>query len=71
MAAKGGDAIAVDVIEAADRLSIGKTYARGLVRSGELRSFKLGRRILIPVSAIEEFVAERAAAAEAERTAAR
>ena len=44
------------VDEAAAILRIGRGSAYALVRSGRLRSIKIGRRILIPASAIEDFL---------------
>jgi excisionase family DNA binding protein len=44
------------VDEAAALLRIGRGSAYALVRSGRLRSIKIGRRILIPASAIEDFL---------------
>ena len=42
--------------EAAPMLGIGRNGVYTLVRSGQLRSIKVGRKILIPLSAIEEFL---------------
>ena len=47
------------VPEAADRLRISRTRVYELILSGELRSLKLGRVRRIPMSALEEFIAER------------
>ncbi len=58
--------LAVSVDEAGRRLGIGRTAAYGLVASGRLASYREGSRRLVPVSALEQYVAERAAeAAEA------
>lgn len=46
------------VPEAAHQLSIGRSRCYELLLRGELRSFKLGRRRLIPKEALEAFVAE-------------
>jgi excisionase family DNA binding protein len=54
---------AVRTAEAAIRLGVGKTVLRALLRDGELRSFRVGRAVLIPVAEIERFVADRVAAA--------
>lgn len=51
--------VAVRIAEAAARLGIGKTVLRTLVRDGELRSFRVGRAVLIPVAELDRFVAER------------
>ena len=42
--------------EAAASLSIGVTKTKDLLRSGDLRSLKIGRHRRIPVSALREFV---------------
>ena len=58
-------AVAVDppatmtVEETADALGIGRTLAYELVTRGELPALRLGRRIVIPRSAIEELVKAR------------
>jgi len=46
------------VAEAAMRLSIGRSHLYALMASGELRSIRLGRRRLIPESAIEDLIAD-------------
>ena len=46
---------------AADMLGVGRSLAYSLVASGELRTIKIGRRRLVPVAAIDEFVARRMA----------
>lgn len=45
------------VEEAAQRLGIGRTTVFGLIRRGALGSVTVGRRRLVPVGAIEEYVA--------------
>ena len=50
------DRLAYSVEEAAESLGIGRTAVFGLVRSGVIRSFKLGKRRLISDSALREFV---------------
>lgn len=42
--------------EAAPMLGIGRPAVYALIRSGELRHVKVGRKILIPLAAIEEFL---------------
>lgn len=42
--------------EAAPMLGVGRNGVYDLIRSGELRSIRVGRKILIPLSAIEEFL---------------
>jgi excisionase family DNA binding protein len=51
--------VAIRVAEAAERLGLGKTVVRALVRDGSIRSFRVGRAVLIPVSELEQFVADR------------
>ena len=48
--------VAVNVPEAAEILGIGRTMTLKLMSDGDLRSIKLGRRVLIPVEAILDFV---------------
>ena len=42
--------------EAAPMLGVGRNGVYDLIRSGTLRSIRVGRKILIPLSAIEEFL---------------
>lgn len=42
--------------EAAPMLGVGRCGVYALIRSGQLRSVRVGRKILIPLSAIEEFL---------------
>ncbi|WP_104991709.1 helix-turn-helix domain-containing protein [Deinococcus sp. NW-56] len=42
--------------EAGQMLGLGERSVYALIRSGQLRSIKVGRKILIPLSAIEEFL---------------
>lgn len=42
--------------EAAPILGIGRNGVYELIRTGQLRSIKVGRKILIPLAAIEEFL---------------
>ncbi|MCX4470797.1 excisionase family DNA-binding protein [Micromonospora sp. NBC_01655] len=44
------------VDEAARALGIGRSLVYELIRSGRLRSFKVGSRRLIPASAIDEAI---------------
>lgn len=48
--------VTVNVPEAAEILGIGRTTTLKLMSDGDLRSIKLGRRVLIPVEAILDFV---------------
>jgi excisionase family DNA binding protein len=53
--------LTVRVEEAARRLDIGRTQVFGLIRSGELQSIQVGRRRLIPVKALEDWLANQMA----------
>lgn len=53
--------------EAVNRLGIGKSMTYELLASGELESITIGRRRIIPESAIRSFFAARLAASRAER----
>jgi excisionase family DNA binding protein len=44
------------VEEAARVLGIGRSLVYDLIRSGRLRSFKVGSRRLIPIAAIDEVI---------------
>ena len=55
--------ILVDARTAAASLSLSEPYVYNLIRSGELRSVRIGRRVLIPVAALHQFVADRESAA--------
>ena len=56
--------VLVSVEDAATALGVRRTTAWELVRSGALRSTRIGARRLVPVAAIHEY-AERLAGAEA------
>ena len=47
------------VDEAAQRLSVGRSYLYDLVMRGTIESIKLGRSRRIPVAALERFVQEK------------
>lgn len=49
-------ALLCTVMEAAESLSLGRTTIYELLRSGQLRSVKVGARRFIPRAALEEFV---------------
>ena len=51
------------VDEAGHRLNLGRTVMYELIRSGRLRSVKVGKLRLIPPSAVVEFVAQLGGAA--------
>src|SRR5262249_48021163 len=60
--------VLLSVEEAAQALSLGRTYVWPLVMLNELRSFKVGRKCRIPVSALHDFVERRLSALEQVRT---
>lgn len=53
------DALAYTVDEAAERLAIGKTLFEDLISSGEIKTFKIGRRRLVSRTALEKYVAKK------------
>ena len=58
--APGGDGpIAYDVPEVMRRLGITRPTVYRFLRSGELRSFRLGSRRLVSAAALEDFICER------------
>jgi excisionase family DNA binding protein len=50
-------AVLYTVDEAADALRLSRSAIYELIRSGRLRSVKSGRRRLVPVAALSEYVA--------------
>lgn len=50
-------AVLYDVDEAAEALRLSRSALYELIRSGQLRSVKAGRRRLVPVAALAEYVA--------------
>ena len=56
MMGERSDRLTYSVTEAADVLGIGVTLAKELIRTGELRSIKIGRRRLVAVADLEIFV---------------
>jgi excisionase family DNA binding protein len=50
--------VRLSVPEAATSLGLSKTMLYELIRSGRLRTVKQGRRRLVPVGALAEYVAE-------------
>jgi excisionase family DNA binding protein len=56
----GNRPLAVSVRKASELLGLSRTTVWGFVRTGELGSAKLGRRVLVPVSAIEKLLREAA-----------
>ena len=57
---------AVSVEEAAIQLGVGRSLAWSLVREGKLRSVRAGHRVLVPLSALDEFLAGEHHEAESE-----
>jgi len=53
--------LAFPVAETALLLGIGKTKTRELIAAGELGSIRTGRRLLVPRSEIEAYIARRLA----------
>jgi excisionase family DNA binding protein len=51
-----GRQLTVSVVEAAQILGIGRTLAYEAVRRGDLRTIRVGRRVLVPLWAIEELL---------------
>lgn len=49
---------ALKVTQAAKRLGIGRDAAYMLIREGRLRHFRVGRNILVPPDAIDEFLTD-------------
>jgi excisionase family DNA binding protein len=56
-------AMLYDVDEAAEALRLSRSALYELIRSGQLRSVKSGRRRLVPVAALSEYVARLGSAA--------
>ena len=54
-----GAAMLVGLPEAARRMALGLSMLKLLVQRGALQSIRVGKRRLIPVSAIEAFIAKR------------
>ena len=50
-------ALLCDVPEAAEALRLSRSALYELIRSGQLRTVKCGRRRLVPVDALTEYVA--------------
>jgi len=53
----GRDRVLLRPEEVAQALSIGRSTVFGLMRSGELRSVKIGKSRRVPVDAVTEYVA--------------
>lgn len=55
-----GPATVLTVDEAADRLKVSRSLIYSQLRSGELRSIRLGRRRLIPAAEVDRIIGEAA-----------
>lgn len=62
------ESLAVSPMRAAQMLSLGRTGIFKLMRDGDLPHFKRGRRTLIPVADLRDWVARRTAEALASHT---
>lgn len=51
--------VSVSIADGASMIGISDTYLRSLIEEGAIRSFRLGRRVLIPVAEIYLFVQSR------------
>jgi len=58
--------ILVDIDEAAERLSIGRTTLYRLIRSGDIPTVRIGRSVRVPAQALERWAADRAHAETSE-----
>lgn len=56
--------ITLDVADAAELLGLGRNTTYDLVRSGRLRSVRVGRRLVIPRSEIDAFLEREALGGE-------
>lgn len=54
-----GDDIILTVAEAAKLLRISRAFAYQLVAESQLPCLRFGRRVLIPLSALDRFIADR------------
>jgi len=54
--------VLLTVEEAAHALSLGRTYTYDLVMRREIASIKIGRKRLVPVTALQEFINRQAVA---------
>jgi excisionase family DNA binding protein len=44
--------------EAADACGVGRTVMCGLIRDGEIKSIKIGRRRIVPAESVREYMRE-------------
>jgi excisionase family DNA binding protein len=54
--AASADKVLLTTEEAAERLGVGRSTLYALIRSGKLRTVKIGRRRLVPVTAIPQLI---------------
>lgn len=57
MSSQSGTRKAYSVEEVAEMLGVGRTHAYAMVKSGELPSVRLGRRLLVPAAALDKLLA--------------
>ena len=57
------ESLTITVEEAAQRLGIGRNTAYEAVQRGEIPSLRIGRRLLVPVAALERLLAGEGTAA--------
>lgn len=57
MHSQSGTRKAYSVEEVAEMLGVGRTHAYAMVKSGELPSVRLGRRILVPAAVLDKLLA--------------
>jgi excisionase family DNA binding protein len=57
------DALAYSVDDGAERLGVGATTFEDLIASGQIKTFKVGRRRLVSRQALEKFIARQERAA--------
>lgn len=58
--------LAHSVTAACERLSVGKTTIYELIKAGEIRPFKIGRKTLIPEMDLQQVITKRVAANDGE-----
>jgi len=51
------DRLLLTIPEACDRLNVGRTTLYGLISEGEVPMLKVGRKSLVPATALEAYVA--------------
>jgi len=51
------DEVVLEVPEVARRLRISRSFAYELITTGQLPGMRLGRRVLVPVKMLDEFIA--------------